>query len=212
MLVPSELARLEAVESLANRAILAALEAQAGGRNRAASEPAAATTPGQATITAVGAAKLITSASGLFFFTCSVVVTGVAADVITLTVQTETDNVAGVPLTLNNAGQIGPGTNGIAQPGNVAVANNGAFSSTTGAGITVTGGSAPVGMISEAVTVPTGGGGTLLTWSGVLQKATVAASFSPFAIGTTCLALVSITDSVAARAVPSISLAMFELP
>lgn len=172
-----------------------------------------ATTAGQATITVVAAVKLIAKSSGLFKAWCNLSWASLtAADVGTMTVKVFTDAVAGTPLTLANNGSIGFGTSGVAQPGNVAVNNNGPFTANAGAGITVTGASAGYTDDTKAITEGTAAVGAILTWDNIVGLAAPSsAAETPIPVGQTCLVTVSLTNSVAARATGNISLGMYEL-
>jgi len=183
-----------------------------GGSNRAYGE-GGATTAGQATITVVAAMKLIAKGSGLFKAWCNLAWSGLtAADVGTMTVKVFTDNVPGTPLTLANVGAVGFGSNGVAQPGNVAVNNNGPFTSNAGAGIVLTGASAGYTADTKAITQGTAAVGTNLAWENIVGLAAPAAGVeTPIPVGQTCLVTISLTNSVAARATGNISLGMFEL-
>ena len=183
------------------------------GNNNRAYGQGGATTAGQATITVVAAVKLIAKSSGLFKAWCNLVWSSLtAADIGTMTVKVFTDAVAGTPLTLGNVGSIGFGSSGVAQPGNVAVANNGPFTANAGAGITITGGSAGYTDDTKAITQGTAAAGAIFNWENIVGLAApTAANVTPIPIGQTCLVTVSLTNSVAARATGNISLGMFEL-
>lgn len=182
------------------------------GANRAYGQ-GGATTAGQPTITVIAAMKLIAKSSGLFKAWLNMSWAALAAaDVGTLTIKVFTDNVAGTPLTLGNVGSVGFGSNGVAQPGNVAVNNNGPFTSNAGAGITITGANAGYTDDTKVITEGTAAVGAILTWENIVGLAApVAGSETPIPIGKTCLVTVSLTNSVAARATGNISLGMFEL-
>jgi hypothetical protein len=183
----------------------------APGSNRAYGS-GTATTAGQATITVIAACKLIAKTSGIFKAWCNLSWASLtAADVATLTVKVFTDNVAGTPLTLGNAGSIGFGSAGVAQPGNTAVATNGAFTANAGAGITITGGSAGYTADTKVFTQGTAATGAILTWENVVSLASPTSTETPIVIGKTCLVTVSLTNSAAARATGAISIGMFEL-
>lgn len=172
-----------------------------------------ATTAAAATITVIAAAKLIAKGSGLFKAWASMSWAALAAaDVGTFTVKVFTDAVAGTPLTLGNVGAIGFGSNGFAQPGQVAVNNNGPFTSNAGAGITITGANAGYTEDTKAVTEGTAAVGAMFAWENVIGVAAAAAGAeTPIPVGQTCLVTLSITNSVAARATGNISIGMYEL-
>jgi hypothetical protein len=171
-----------------------------------------ATTAGQATITVIVAAKLIAKSSGIFKFNCKIAWSALAAvDVGTITTKVFTDAVAGTPLTLGNAGAIGFGAAGVAQPGNVTVANNGVFTANAGAGITIAGANAGFTYDTTAITQGTAAVGTLFTVDFMTGNLAPAAAETPFATGTTCLVTVSLTNSVAARATANITSSLYEL-
>lgn len=174
----------------------------------------AATTAGQATITVIAAVKLIAKTSGVFQAWCNFsYAAATAADVVTVTMKTLTDAVPGTPLTLGAAGSIGFGSNGVAQPGNVAVNNNGPFTANNATGITIAGASAPVTVDTKVETIGTAAVGAFCTWQNNVGVAlAVAGNENPFAIGTTALVTMSITNSAAARATGNICIGMFELP
>lgn len=182
------------------------------GANRAYGE-GGATTAGQATITVIAAMKLIAKGSGLFKAWCNLSWAALAAaDVGTMTIKVFTDNVAGTPLTLGNAGSVGFGSNGVAQPGNVAVNNNGTFTANAGAGITITGASAGYTEDTKAITEGTAAVGAILSWENIVGLAAPSnAGETPIPVGKTCLVTISLTNSVAARATGNISLGMYEL-
>jgi hypothetical protein len=171
-----------------------------------------ATTAGQATITVIVAAKLIAKSTGIFKFNCKISWSALtAADVGTITTKVFTDAAAGTPLTLGNNGSIGFGSSGTAQPGSVAVANNGVFTANAGAGITIAGANAGFTYDTTAITEGTAAVGALLMVDLVTGNAAPAAAETPFAIGTTCLVTVSLTNSVAARATANITASLIEL-
>lgn len=183
-----------------------------GGSSNRAYGAGGATTAAAATITAIAACKLIAKTSGIFKAWCNFSYAGAtAADVITLTVKVFTDAVAGTPLTLVGAASIGFGSNGVAQPGNVAVNNNGAFAANVGAGITLTGANAGYTADTKTFTQGTGAAGAIIEWDNIIGSLAPAATESPFALGTTCCFTVSVTNSVAARATGNIDIGMFEM-
>jgi hypothetical protein len=183
-----------------------------GGSNRAYGQ-GGATTAGQATITVVAAMKLIAKSSGLFKAWFNLSWAGLtAADVATMTVKVFTDAVPGTPLTLANVGAVGFGSNGNAQPGNVAVNNNGPFTANAGAGIVPAGASAGYTDDTKSFTEGTAAVGAILSWENIVGLAAPAAGVeTPIPVGQTCLVTLSLTNSVAARATGNISLGMFEL-
>lgn len=169
------------------------LGALAGSQLAVASGRPTVTTPAQATITAILAAKVIRvsqqgSANGVFRGAVGFRVAGVAADVVTCTVQVITDAVAGVPLTLTAA--TAAGQNCFTDDG-------------TGAGIGVTGGGAAATIAAPAQTLGTAAAGLWFQWSGLISLATP--------VGGTCLLLVSVTDSAAARAISEASISLQEV-
>lgn len=172
-----------------------------------------ATTAGQATITVIAAAKLIAKSSGIFKFNFKISWSALtAADVGTITVKVFTDAAAGTPLTLGNNGSIGFGSSGVAQPGNVAVNNNGVFTANAGAGITIAGASAGFTYDTTAITEGTAAAGAFMHCDGITGTAApTSANESPFAVGTTCLVTISLTNSVAARATANITGSLIEL-
>lgn len=182
------------------------------GSNRAYGQ-GGATTAGAATITVIAAMKLIAKGSGLFKAWCNLSWAALtAADVGTMTVKVFTDAVAGTPLTLGNVGSVGFGSDGVAQPGNVAVATNGPFTSNAGAGITIAGGSAGYTDDTKAITEGTAAVGAIFSWENIVGLAAPAAGAeTPIPVGQTCLVTISLTNSVAARATGNISLGMYEL-
>jgi hypothetical protein len=182
-----------------------------GGPNRAHGI-GSATTAGQATITVIAAAKLIAKGSGIFKAWVNFVYNLAAVDVGTLTINVYTDNVAGTPLTLGNAGSIGFGSNGVAQPGNVTVNNNGVFTANAGAGITITGGSAGYVADTKDITEGTAAVKAIFMWENIVGLAAPSTGVeTPIVVGRTCLVTASVTNSVAARATGNISMGMFEL-
>ena len=171
-----------------------------------------ATTAGQATITVVAAAKLIAKGSGIFKYDVNLSWAALAAaDVGTLTVKVFTDAVAGTPLTLGNVGAIGFGSNGVAQPGNVAVNNNGAFTANAGAGITITGANAGYTIDTKAVTQGTAAVGAVLESDNIFGVTAPGTPEAPFPVGQTALVTVSLTNSVAARATGNIQINLYEM-
>ncbi len=172
-----------------------------------------ATTAGQATITVIAAVKLVAKSSGLFKAWCNMAWDALAAtDIGTITIKVFSDLVPGTPLTLGNVGSIGFGSNGVAQPGNVAVNNNGPFTANAGAGITIAGATAGYTDDVKAYTQGTAAVGGILTWENIVGLAAPAAGAeTPIPVGRTCLVTVSLTNSAAARATGNISLGMFEL-
>lgn len=182
------------------------------GSNRAYGQ-GSATTAGQATITVIAAMKLIAKSSGLFKAWCNLSWASLtAADVATLTVNVYTDAVAGTPLTLGANGSVGTGTNGVAQPGNVAVNNNGVFTANNATGITLAGNAAAYLVDTKVFTEGTAAAGAILTWDNIVGLAQPTAGVeNPIPVGKTCLVTVSLTNSAAARATGNISLGMYEL-
>lgn len=162
------------------------------GGNLANVNRATVTTPAAATITAILAARVIRAQgngnSGRLRASVGFKMAAAAADVVTYTVQTLTDAVAGTPLALVAA----------TAAGNKCFTDDG-----TGAGITVTGGSAPQTMAAPGKTIGTAAVGDWFSWSGVVDIITP--------LGGTCLLLVSVTDSVAARAITEASISFEEV-
>jgi hypothetical protein len=173
----------------------------------------AATTAGQATITVIAAAKLIARGSGVFKAWCNFSYAAAAAtDVVTVTMKTLTDAVAGTPLTLGAAGSIGFGSNGVAQPGNVAVNNNGAFTANNGSGITIAGAAAAVTVDTKVETIGTAAVGMFFAWENEVGVAlAVTGNENPVPVGQTCLVTMSITNAGAARATGNVVIGMFEM-
>lgn len=171
-----------------------------------------ATTAGQATITVIAAVKLIAKSSGIFRGYCTLSYAALAAgDQATMTAKVFTDAVAGTPLTLGNNGAIGFGANGVAQPGAVAVNNNGPFTANAGAGITIAGASAGYTLDTKVITEGTAAVGYEFVFESVFGVAAPGAGAeSPFTLGTTCLSTISLTNTVAARATGNITLGLTE--
>jgi len=184
----------------------------ASGTNRAYGT-GGATTAGQATITVIAAVKLIAKGSGLFKGWCNLVWDALTAtEVGTMTVKVFTDAVAGTPLTLGANGSVGFGTSGVAQPGNVAVANNGPFTANNATGITIAGASAGYTEDVKAITEGTAAAGAIYAWENIVGLAAPSsAGETPIVVGKTCLVTVSLTNSAAARATGNISIGMYEL-
>jgi len=181
------------------------------GANRADCLSSASTTPGAAATTIVLAMKLIAKTSGIFHVGYSFIVNATAADVVTTEARIYTDAVPGTPLTLGNATLIGPGSNGVALPGNVPVINNGIYGETAGTGITIAG--ATVGYIADNKAV-VAGGAMAVNWNALVGKGQIIPSplnENAVPIGQTCLVTVSLANTVAARALGSITAYMFEL-
>jgi hypothetical protein len=185
-----------------------------GGSNRAYGEgtPAVA---GAATINIIAAVKLIAKSSGLFKAWCNFSWAALAAvDLGTLTVNVFSDAVAGVPLTLANVVAMGFGSNGVAQPGNVAVNNNGPFGydGLAGTGIAVAGANAGYNADIKVITQGTAAVGAIIAWENIVGLAIPAAGVeTPVPLGRTCLVTISLTNTVAARVTGVVSLGMFEL-
>ena len=156
------------------------------------------------------AMKLIAKGSGMFVGGWSLVVSATSGDVVTAQTRVYTDAVAGTALTLGNVTQIGMGSNGVIQPGNVAVTNNGVYGETAGGGITLTG--ATTGYIADDRAV-WAGGAMALSWTGVFGKGQILPPSTENAvpIGQTCLLTVSLANTVAARGQGSIAAWMVEL-
>jgi hypothetical protein len=146
------------------------------------------------TITAVIGVKLTAKASGLFvLYVHGLAAAAVAGDVVTWTVDTYTDAVVGTPLTL---------------PGNAAAVGVSCFSDNSGAGIAPSAGATAATVISaDAVTLGTAYTGDKYTWAGI-----VTTNGAVVPKGSTFYATLSITDSVAARAVTQASISAYELP
>ena len=179
-----------------------------GGPNRAYGRMGTATTSGGVGPTVVAAVKLIAKGSGIFKAWVNLEYDATAADVVTLTIRVFLDTVPGTPLTLTNAASMGFGSNGVAQPGNVAVTNNGPFTSNNALGIMINGASG----YTEDIIAVTAAGACLLMWENIVSgDVPVAGSETPVPIGQTCLVSVSLTNSVAARATGYITLGMQEL-
>jgi hypothetical protein len=196
----------------------ARLQANVGNLNTAATNRAVAaggtapTTAGQATITKIACAKLITKSSGLFQASINVSYSAAAGDVVTYTVSTFTDATPGTPLTLSNALLVGFGPNGVALPGNVAVTNNGVYLSDASAGITLTGASSGVTWYAASKTIGTADTGDLFSWSGIVAvNDSIDSAEQPWVLGTTALVVISVTNGTAARATPNLSMSFNEL-
>lgn len=185
-----------------------------GSSNRAYGTGGAAVA-GAAAINIIAAVKLIAKSSGLFKAWVNLDWAALTpADIGTLTINVFTDAVAGVPLTLANVASIGFGANGVAQPGNVAVNNNGPFGydGLAGTGIVVAGANAGYVEDVKAITEAGAGLGAIMMWENIVGLAIpVAGAETPIPIGRTCLVTVSLTNTVAARATGNISIGMFEL-
>ena len=164
------------------------------GRNRAVAYGGTPHIPLADTITAVGAIKLTARAAGLFLVSLAGLAAAAAAgDVVTWTVTTYTDAVAGTPLTLSaNAAAFGL---------------QNCYDDNSGAGITLTGASAGQVIVASAKTIGTAAVGDAFEWSGLAPIST-----GPVPYGQTFVCTLSITDTVAARAVTQLALSAFELP
>lgn len=152
--------------------------------------------------------KLIAKSSGMFLAGFNFRYDAVAADAITFAVQVWTDTVPGTPLSFTNATQTGPGSDGVAQPGNVAVADNGFWRSSVAAGLTVTNGSIQysVNVVSMAAS-----GVLVLDWNGVTGVGSaIVGNEHPTPIGQT-LALVVSINNAAARTLGQVNGYMIEL-
>lgn len=168
------------------------------------------TTPAACIVVAV---KLIAKGSGLFRVWCNLSWAALAATHVgTVTINVFSDLVAGVPLTLGNVASIGFGSNGVAQPGNVAVNNNGPFASNNAAGITLAGANAGYLANTKAITEGTAAVGAAIAWEGIVGLAApVAGAETPIVVGRTCLVVVSLAETVANTATGDISIGMVEL-
>jgi|HubBroStandDraft_2_1064218.scaffolds.fasta_scaffold00001_142 hypothetical protein len=146
------------------------------------------------TITAVLGVKLTAKASGLFvLYVHGLAAAAAAGDVVTWTVDTYTDAVVGTPLTL---------------PGNAAPVGVNCVSDNSGAGIAPSAGATAAQVITaDAVTLGTAAVGDKFMWGGI-----VTANNAAVPKGSTFYATLSITDSVAARAVTQASVSAYELP
>ncbi len=184
------------------------------GSNRAYGSGGAAVA-GAAAINIIAAVKLIAKGSGLFKAWVNLSWAALtAADIGTLTINVFTDAVAGVPLTLANVVGIGFGANGVAQPGNVAVNNNGpmTYDGLAGTGIVVAGANAGYTDHVDVITQGGAAAGAILMWENIVGRAAPApGAETPVPVGQTCLVTVSLTNSVAARATGDVSLGMVEL-
>jgi len=183
------------------------------GSNRAYGNGGATTSNTTPNACIVAAVKLVAKSSGLFKAWCNFSWAALAATHVgTVTVNVFTDNVAGVPLTLGNVASIGFGSNGVAQPGNVAVNNNGPFGSNNAAGITIAGANAGYLANTKAITEGTAAVGAAIAWEGIVGLAAPAAGAeTPIVVGRTCLVVVSIAETVANTATGDFNIGMFEL-
>ena len=160
------------------------------------------TTPSAATITPFVGAKLTSRASGLFLVSLSARAAAVAADVVTWTVESWTDTVAGVPLTLPANATLVAGSGRTGSTGGIYYDNS-------GAGIVPSAGATGVVVASPAKTLGTLEAGNWYQFSNELGLA-LASTRVP--LGSTMYVTLAITDTVAARALVDVAASIIELP
>lgn len=156
-------------------------------------------TPSAATITPFLGIKLTARASGLFQITIGAMAAAVAADVVTWTVSTYTDTTVGTPLTL---------------PANAAATGLNCYVDNAGTGIAPASGAAgPVVILAPFKTIGTLAADDFFYWSGIVGGALQGGAYPlGAAYGATMYVTLSITDTVAARAITQATASAFELP
>jgi hypothetical protein len=169
--------------------------------------------PGGGGQTTILAMKLIAKSSGMFRIGWDICYNAVATDTIAVTTQIYTDAVAGVPLTLGAATYQGFGSNGFAQPGNVAVNDNGLYLSNAVGGITIAGDNGGFIANTSTQTVGTAATGVITAWNGIFGSAgyPIPGDKRPTPIGQTFLVTLSVTNTGGARAIQVAGACMYEL-
>ncbi|MHB8330788.1 MAG: hypothetical protein ACYDEA_01155 [Candidatus Dormibacteria bacterium] len=167
--------------------------------NRALAFDQSPTHPGSGAITAFAGVKLVARASGLFVVSLSAsAAAAAAADVVTWTVTAYNDTVVGTPMTLPAAAALVAGSGGV-------------YTDNAGTGVAPTAGDTATAIAASAKTIGTAAVGDQYQFSGILCTAP-AGVITPVAKGANFYVTLSITDSVAFRALTNVALSMFELP
>lgn len=165
-----------------------------GERNRAVASLLTPTIPSDKNIHAEAAVKLKARASGLFLFTVSALQAAAAqTEVVTWTLMTYMDAVAGVPLTLSV---------------NAAAAGVNCFYDSDGTGILLLGANAGNIFLADTETIATAGVGSKFSWAGIVGTS---GNGGAIPYGWTFVVTLSITNSATARAVTELSLSAYEL-
>lgn len=162
----------------------------------------------------IGAMKLVAKTSGMFACGWNFVYNALNTDLIECQTSVFVDNVAGVPITLNNATAVGYGTDGLAEPGNVAVTDNNVYLATAAAGITLN--NANAGFLLDRKPLTMGAApatGAVYSWSGTVGRNLQSiGNERPVPIGKTCCITFLMTDNHGAQTTnSSITGYMFEL-
>jgi hypothetical protein len=146
-------------------------------------------TPSADTITAVGGMLLTVKGSGLFQVCFNMEFAAAAADVVTFTISTYRNTVAGTAMTL---------------PTNATATGVNSYYDNSGAGIAPTAGATAVQTYAFTETIGTAAVDTTFSFANLC----VGIQQSGYQFYTT----ISVTDSAAARGIPQLAMSMFELP
>jgi hypothetical protein len=157
-------------------------------------------TPTASTFTAFMGARLTARASGLFVVALSAQYVALAGDSVTWAVTSYTDAVAGTPLTL---------------PANAQSVGLNCYVDNTGAGISPSAG-ATVGVVNygPTSTIGTAAVDDKFSWTGIIgSNITITPTGAPSAVpyGQSFYVTLSVQNTVATRAIPTGSIAVFEL-
>jgi hypothetical protein len=182
----------------------------AGNRTEGYGQPTAVVTSGNI----VAAMKLVAKSSGMFAAGWNFVYNGLSTDLLECITTVWVDNVAGVPITLSNATAIGYGTDALAEPGNVVVADNNVYMANAAAGILLA--NANAGFILDRKPLTMGAApatGAIFTWNGTVGRNIQSPGAErPVPIGKTCCITFAVTDNHGASTTnSSITGYMFEL-
>jgi hypothetical protein len=149
----------------------------------------------------IGAMKLVAKTSGMFLAGWNLVYNALKTDLVECIITVYVDNVAGVPLTLTNALQIGYGANGTAQPGHIIVQDNGVFLANDPGGILLTGANEGFPLDRKPIVlgdIPQTA--AILTWSNIIGRSMTSDNNErSVPVGKTCCITLAVTDNHGAQ-------------
>jgi len=162
----------------------------------------------------VGAMKLVAKTSGMFHAGWNFVYNALSTDSVECITTVWVDNVAGVPITLNDATAIGYGTDGFAEPGNVAVTDNNVYVATAVGGITLNNANAGFILDRKPIVIAAAPAtGVIYSWSSTVGRNIQGIGLErPVPVGKTCCITFAVTDNHGAQTTnSSVTGFMFEL-
>ena len=161
----------------------------------------------------IGAMKLVAKSSGMFLAGWNLIYNGLKTDLVECIVTVYVDDVAGTPMTLANAIQVGYGANGLAQPGAIQVVDNGVFMATDPAGILLTGANSGFPLDRKPIVLgDLPATAVAFAWNNIVGRSMTSDNNErPVPVGKTCCITLAVTDNHGPQPTGNVSGFMVEL-